>query len=88
MADEIKTTPSKGTEMTEVIGVCFKEGGKTYYFAPNGCVARSVDYAIVETARGIEFGRVCVANKKVPSSDIVSPLKPVIRIATADTINE
>ena len=86
MADEIKTTPSGGTEMTEVIGVCFKEGGKTYYFAPNGCVARSVDYAIVETARGIEFGRVCVANKKVPSSDIVSPLKPVIRIATADDI--
>ena len=86
MADETRNTPSAEVEMTEVIGICFKEGGKTYYFAPNKCVARSVDYAIVETARGIEFGRVCVPNKMVPSSDIVPPLKPVIRIATPDDI--
>ena len=73
-------------ETTEVIGVCFKEGGKTYYFAPNGNVAKSSDYAIVETSRGVEFGRVCVPNKSVPSKDIIPPLKPVIRIATKEDI--
>lgn len=69
-------------EQIEVIGICFKDGGKTYYFAPNGNVAKSTDYAIVETARGIEFGRVCAPNKLVSSRDVVPPLKPVIRIAT------
>ena len=70
------------SEQIEVIGICFKDGGKTYYFAPNGNVAKSTDHAIVETARGIEFGRVCVPNKLVPSKDVIPPLKPVIRIAT------
>ncbi len=69
-------------EQIEVIGICFKDGGKTYYFAPNGNVAKSTDFAIVETARGVEFGRVCAPNKFVSSKDVVPPLKPVIRIAT------
>lgn len=69
-------------EQVEVIGICFKDSGKTYYFAPNGNVAKSTDFAIVETARGIEFGRVCVPNKLVSSKDVVPPLKPVIRIAS------
>ncbi|MBQ8737984.1 MAG: stage 0 sporulation family protein [Clostridia bacterium] len=74
--------------MTEVIGVCFKDGGKTYYFAPNGIKAKSTDYAIVETARGVEFGRVCAPNKLVASKDVVSPLKPVLRIATPNDIKQ
>ena len=87
--DVINDTATQGTqEMTEVIGVCFKDGGKTYYFAPNGIKAKSTDYAIVETARGVEFGRVCAPNKLVASKDVVSPLKPVLRIATPNDIKQ
>ena len=87
--DVINDTATQGTqEMTEVIGVCFKDGGKTYYFAPNGIKAKSTDYAIVETARGVEFGRVCTPNKLVASKDVVSPLKPVLRIATPNDIKQ
>lgn len=74
------------SNMTEVVGICFKDGGKTYYFAPNGNKFKSTDCAIVETARGIEFGKVCAPNKLIPSVDVVQPLKPVIRVATPDDV--
>ena len=82
MPNENIIDTAKTDEMIEVIGICFKDGGKIYYFAPNGNIAKSTDFAIVETARGIEFGRVCTPNKLVSSKDVVPPLKPVIRIAT------
>ncbi|MBQ8210648.1 MAG: stage 0 sporulation family protein [Clostridia bacterium] len=68
--------------MVEVIGIRFKETGKIYYFDPNGQQLRKGDFAIVETARGIECGEVALANKAVNEEDIVSPLKKLIRIAT------
>ena len=73
-------------EDIEVIGIRFKDGGKTYYFAPNGNVAKSTDYAVVETSRGVEFGKVACVNKTVPSTEVVPPLRPVIRIATEHDI--
>ena len=71
---------------TEVIGIRFKKVGKMYYFSPNGVTAKVGDSAIVETARGTEFGQVCMANKMVLSDNIVQPLRPVIRLATAEDI--
>lgn len=78
----------KNDGMTEVIGIRFKEGGKVYYFEPRGNVARDGDYAVVETARGMEFGKVCQPNKLVSSNEIVAPLRPVIRIATEKDIRQ
>jgi cell fate regulator YaaT (PSP1 superfamily) len=68
--------------MTEVIGVRFKSVGKVYYFDPNGNQVAAGDSVIVETARGVECGKVVLANREVEDDSIVSPLKPVIRIAT------
>ena len=68
----------------EIIGVSFRNASKIYYFAPNGITLSAGDYAIVETSRGLEFGRVLVPNKKVNASEVVSPLKNVIRKATDD----
>lgn len=67
--------------MAEIIGVRFKNVGKIYYFDPNGLKAGEGEKVIVETARGIECGDVAIPNKKVNDSEIVSPLKPIIRIA-------
>ena len=70
----------------EIIGIRFKTGGKTYYFDPNGIVGKKGEHAIVETARGQEYGEVALSNSMVPESETVPPLRPVIRIATeADT---
>lgn len=68
--------------MSEVIGVKFKEGGKVYYFDPNGVTAKADDAVIVETARGMECGIVSAANREVPETEIVKPLKQVVRLAT------
>ena len=71
---------------TEIIGIRFKKVGKMYYFDPNGLHAKIGDSAIVETARGTEFGQVCLGNHMVPTADIVQPLRPVLRIATPEDI--
>ncbi|MBQ7225272.1 MAG: stage 0 sporulation family protein [Clostridia bacterium] len=78
MAEEIFNEEKK----LEVIGIRFKEGGKVYYFDPKGNVAKATDYAVVETARGTEFGKVACVNKLVSETEVVPPLRPVIRIAT------
>lgn len=68
-------------DFAEVIGVSFRGSGKMYYFASNGCVAKDGDSAIVETARGVEYGKVVLTNKMVSKKELVLPLKNVIRIA-------
>ena len=70
--------------MAEVIGVRFKDGGKVYYFDPDKKTARLGDTVIVETARGVECGKVALANKEVPDDEIVHPLKKMLRRATRD----
>lgn len=65
-----------------VVGIKFKENGKLYYFDPKGIALKLGDGAIVETARGEEYGIVGGKIKEVDQSSIVSPLKPVIRKAT------
>ncbi|MBO5091557.1 MAG: stage 0 sporulation family protein [Clostridia bacterium] len=72
--------------MVEVIGIRFKESGKTYYFEPNGNKAKASDYAVVETARGLEFGKVAQENKLVSEGELVPPLRPVVRIATSEDL--
>ena len=67
--------------MTRVIGIKFRQGGKLYYFDPLEFDVKSGDNVIVETARGIEFGTASGDIKLVEDSEVVQPLKPIIRIA-------
>ena len=67
--------------MAEVIGVRFKSVGKVYYFDPAGLAFQKGDQVIVETSRGVECGEVALPNREVRPEEIVSPLKPVIRMA-------
>lgn len=72
----------------EVVGIRFKASGKTYYFAPNGITLRIGSHAIVETARGLEYGEVVMSNTLIPESETVPPLRSVVRAATqADTLH-
>ena len=82
--DTVITEESEKKTEYEVIGIRFKDGGKIYYFDPCGIVATAGENLIVETARGIEYGGVAVANKIVPGSEVVLPLRPVIRRATKE----
>ena len=70
--------------MPTVVGIRFKKACKIYYFDPADSGVAKGDHAIVETARGVEYGEVVIGPREVDESSIVPPLKPVMRKATAE----
>ena len=74
--------------MVKVASVHFKNAGKNYYFDPGELELKNGDNVIVETARGQEFGTLVADIISVNESEIVQPLKPVIRVATADDVKK
>lgn len=70
--------------MVDVIGVRFRQTGKIYFFAPENYDVEVGDNVIVETARGIEYGKVVLGKRQIEESKLVSSLKSVIRIATEE----
>ncbi len=70
--------------MIDVVAVRFKKAGKLYYFDPNGIELDIGQDVVVETSRGVEFGKI-FSKKEVLETDLHSELKPIIRLAkTAD----
>ncbi|CAM3965960.1 stage 0 sporulation family protein [Mesobacillus zeae] len=67
--------------MYDVVGVRFKKAGKIYYFDPADLPIEKDDFVIVETVRGVEYGRAVTSRKQVGENDVVLPLKKVVRIA-------
>ncbi len=67
-----------------VVGIRFKQNGKMYYFSPAGMQFEMGDHAIVDTARGPEFGTVAMANRDISGADVVLPLRSVLRKATKE----
>ena len=74
--------------MAKIIGVKFKNTAKIYYFAPanDTDVYEEKSGVVVETAKGLEFGTVVFGVKEGPDSEIVHPLKSVLRKATEKDI--
>ena len=83
---ETNNTTEAG-ESVEIVGINFREAGKIYYFAPGKIQFKEGDRVIVDTARGTEMGTVKIANKNVPTIEVVPPLKEVTRLATKDDIS-
>ena len=70
--------------MIKVIGVRFRDNGKIYYFSSGDLKVEVGNNVIVETARGVEYGKVVLGNRDIEEEKIVSTLKPVIRVATEE----
>ncbi len=67
----------------QVVDIQFRPGQKVYFFDPGALTIRSGDHVIMDTARGPEFG-ICVGgNHPIPEKDVVTPLRPILRLATA-----
>ena len=77
MTEEVQTT-------TEVVSIKFRNRGKMYYFDPAGLTLREGEKAVVQTAKGMELGDVVKGNHFVEAGQVVQPLRPVLRAATAD----
>ena len=67
--------------MTEIISIRFKKDGRVYYFDPDGKTFNDEDRVVVETSKGVECGFAVGSNRMVADSQIVQPLKKVIRHA-------
>lgn len=70
--------------MEKVVGVRFRNVGKIYYFNPKNYNVKVGDHVIVETARGVEYGRVVLEPRSVKEDEVVHPLKEVLRVATKE----
>ena len=68
--------------MVKVVGIKFKDTGKSYYFSPENFDVSLGQTVIVETARGLEYGMVSILPQEIEEDKLVSPLKPIVRIAT------
>ncbi len=74
--------------MPKIIGVRFKPVGKIYYFSPRDFDIKEGDEIIVETSRGIEFGKVVSGIHDASDDEIIKPLKEVLRLATPEDIKQ
>ena len=68
----------------EVASIKFRNRGKAYFFDPAGLTLRDGDKVVVETSKGLELGDVVKGNHAVAADRVVQPLRPVVRVATAD----
>lgn len=65
-----------------VVGVRFKKAGKIYYFDPENIQYERGQGVIVETARGVEYGTIQLANREIKDDELFLPLKKIMRAAT------
>lgn len=70
--------------MVKIIGVRFRNNGKVYYFNPKEILVKTGEHVIVETSKGIEYGKVVMDPREVTEDKVVKPLKEVIRKATPE----
>lgn len=70
--------------MTRVVGIRFKQAGKIYHFSPGTLEPKLGEHVIVETSRGIEYGKVAAEPYEEEDNKVVQPLKEVIRMATEE----
>ena len=72
-----------GKLLVTVADVRFRNNAKSYFFDPGELALNAGDHVIIDTARGTEFGVCAMGNHAVPSSEVVPPLRRVLRMATA-----
>ena len=54
--------------------------GKIYYFSPQDLEIKAGEHVIVETARGVEYGKCCADLPREASEKVVQALKEVIHV--------
>ena len=72
--------------MPTVVGVKFENTPKIYWFEANGLEYTMGAAVVVETARGMEIGKVKTLPEEVEEERVVAPLKKVLRIATEEDL--
>ena len=74
--------------MIEVVGVTFNDRGRCYYFSPDKKQLKENITVVVETEKGLEFGKITKGNFEIDESKLTAPLKRVVRIASKEDFNK
>ena len=74
--------------MADVVGIRFKRAGKVYYFDPAGIDLETNDQVIIKTTHGLEMGQVVIAPHQIIDSEVKEQLKPVVRKATSEDMEQ
>ncbi len=74
--------------MINITGIRFQRVSKIYYFDPASLELQANDVVVVETARGLELGQVIIPLKQIEENTLPEPLKPVIRKATVEDLQQ
>lgn len=68
------------------VGVSFQNGGKVYFFEPNGIAVDPGEHVLAKTDRGVDIGEVVLLKHKLDAKDDEKALKPLLRRATRDDL--
>ena len=68
--------------MIKVVGISFENNKQIYYFDPSSLDLKRNVTVIVETERGLQFGKVELPPFEISESKLTSPLKSVVRISS------
>ena len=71
-----------------IVGIKFKQEGKTYDFDVGPYVLDRGNYVIVETERGLGFGTVYTPPREIDATDTTRELKKIFRPANEDDIRQ
>ncbi len=72
----------------KVVAIQFDRLGKKYYFDTENIRVNNGDKVVVETIRGLELGSVVSDEMEISNEDLVSPLKPIIRVASQSDLKK
>ena len=68
----------------KIAGVRFRTAGKIYYFDQGNLDLQVDNHCIVETQRGLEYGKIVFVNREMNPKDSKYPIKPIIRKSTVE----
>ena len=87
-----RTEPMADTQTTttvRVVGIRFRPAGRIYYYDPAGRDLKTGQWVVVESAKGLECGRVVIAPRQVEASEVSGDgLKPIQRLASEDDLRQ
>lgn len=74
--------------MPKVAVIRLRYVSKNYWFDPADTACEEGDHVVVETARGKEIGLVVEDIREIDAKEIKQPLKPVLRLATEQDLDQ
>lgn len=73
--------------MSNIVGITFRKNNKVYLFLSNNLELKKGQFVLVETEKGVQFGKIVKEKINIDISKISTPLNQVIKICTKKEID-